>query len=81
MQKKDAEEYEKKKDPQTLILERKQSACKAYLESKNPGDIELTQEEKDKLASLAHKQEEKIKEALGGASETLAFQQTLQWTF
>lgn len=81
LQKRETEDYEKRRDPQTLILERKQSACKAHLEAKNPVDVELTQEEKDKIASLQHKQEEKIKEALGGASETLAFQQTLQWTF
>jgi hypothetical protein len=66
--------HAKRRDPETLILERKQSACKAYIEQKNPVDVELSQEEKDKIAIQQHKEEEKRKEALGkGASETLAF--------
>jgi hypothetical protein len=34
-QKKEAEIEASKKDPKTLIIDRKQAACKAYLENKN----------------------------------------------
>jgi hypothetical protein len=54
-QKRDAEEHSKRRDPETVILERKQSACKAYVEANNLLDTELSQEEKDKLAAMVHK--------------------------
>ena len=38
IQKKESEANALKKDPKTLILERKQTACKAYLEAKTIGN-------------------------------------------
>lgn len=78
-QKKEAEIEAAKRDPQTIILERKQPACKAYQEGKTQRQESLV------VTSLKPQSQTRIKpdnkDLLGDASETLAFKQTLQWTF
>ena len=94
-QKREAEIEAAKKDPKTLIIDRKEPICKAYLENKQHRNEEKQQQASTEasetgtkpeksgpvVTSLRQEKKRQIKEILGEAGESLAFQQTLQWTF
>lgn len=79
--KKEAEQHAKQRDPSTLILEKQQSPCKAYKDSKQPVDKKVDAEEAEREQQELQKQQEKVKQAVGQAGDNLAFKQTLQSTF
>ena len=56
-QKKEAELEAAKKDPKTLIIDRKQAACKAYIENKNHRNEEKEQQESTEASETASKPE------------------------
>ena len=73
-QKREAEEHSQRRDPEVLILEKKQTACKAYLDAKSLLEAQNAPKEK----KSAHIEQSKVsKDELGVAAETMAFQQTL----